>query len=324
VALRENGQLRWLLGDHLGSTAYTVSGAAKSGEVRYKAFSATSFTSGLPPPTKYRFTGQREESGLGLYYYGARWYDPALGHFIQPDMIVPQPGNVLDYHRYSYTRFNPLKYTDPTGHCGVEVGVDVLITSDPVQCVGSAVRRLGEAAGSLAVGLQLFAATQSPQAGSVAERAVYMADQAARGASQLSNFGQFDPGNFNFDPNQFDPNKYRTVQNVGQEAHRQFRTEFRRQMSQHGREEKAGDFLTEKAIRDAKGNVVRINGQYGKPDAVDYKNHIIYDLKPWLEGGEAAIRSRYADQLELYKNLYQKAYGVMPTVQVVIYNQPSQ
>jgi hypothetical protein len=41
---------------------------------------------------------------------------PALGHFIQPDTIVPQPGNVLDYHRYSYTRFNPIKYTDPTGH----------------------------------------------------------------------------------------------------------------------------------------------------------------------------------------------------------------
>jgi RHS repeat-associated protein len=61
--------------------------------------------------------GQREEAGLGLYYYGARWYDPALGHFIQPDTIIPQAGNVLDYHRYSYTRFNPLKYTDPSGHC---------------------------------------------------------------------------------------------------------------------------------------------------------------------------------------------------------------
>jgi hypothetical protein len=30
--------------------------------------------------------------------------------------MVPEPGNVLDYHRYSYTRFNPLKYNDPTGH----------------------------------------------------------------------------------------------------------------------------------------------------------------------------------------------------------------
>ncbi len=51
-----------------------------------------------------------------MYYYGARWYDPALGHFIQPDTIVPDPANGLDYHRYGYVRFNPLKYNDPTGH----------------------------------------------------------------------------------------------------------------------------------------------------------------------------------------------------------------
>jgi hypothetical protein len=29
---------------------------------------------------------------------------------------VPEPGNALDYHRYAYVRFNPLKYTDPSGH----------------------------------------------------------------------------------------------------------------------------------------------------------------------------------------------------------------
>jgi RHS repeat-associated protein len=83
--------------------------------VRHKAFGATRFTSGTTPTT-FRYTGQREESGLGLYYYGARWYDPALGHFIQPDTLIPNPGNVLDYHRYAYVRYNPLKYNDPTGH----------------------------------------------------------------------------------------------------------------------------------------------------------------------------------------------------------------
>jgi RHS repeat-associated protein len=105
----------WLLGDHLGSTAYTINAATEFGEVRYRAFGATRFTSGTTPTT-FRYTGQREESGLGLYYYGARWYDPALGHFLQPDTLVPEPGNVLDYHRYAYVRYNPLKYHDPTGH----------------------------------------------------------------------------------------------------------------------------------------------------------------------------------------------------------------
>jgi RHS repeat-associated protein len=116
IAVRSGGVLHWLLADHLGGTAHTLSGATETGEVRYKAFGVTRFTSGTTP-TSYRFTGQREEVSLGLYYYNARWYDPALGHFVQPDSMVPAAGNALDYHRYAYVRFNPLKYEDDSGHC---------------------------------------------------------------------------------------------------------------------------------------------------------------------------------------------------------------
>ena len=49
-------------------------------------------------------------------YYNARWYDPYLNHFTQPDTIVPNPYNSQDYDRYAYARNNPVKYTDPTGH----------------------------------------------------------------------------------------------------------------------------------------------------------------------------------------------------------------
>jgi RHS repeat-associated protein len=65
--------------------------------------------------TDYRYTGQREEDGIGLYYYDARWYDPALGRFIQPDTIVPGASNTQALNRYSYVLNNPMKYTDPTG-----------------------------------------------------------------------------------------------------------------------------------------------------------------------------------------------------------------
>lgn len=54
-------------------------------------------------------------------FYNARWYDVYLNHFTQPDTIIPNPNNVLDWNRYSYVRYNPLKYTDPSGHnpqCG--------------------------------------------------------------------------------------------------------------------------------------------------------------------------------------------------------------
>jgi hypothetical protein len=49
-------------------------------------------------------------------YYNARWYDPYLNHFTQPDSIVPDPYNPQDWDRYSYVRNNPLRYTDPSGH----------------------------------------------------------------------------------------------------------------------------------------------------------------------------------------------------------------
>jgi hypothetical protein len=47
----------------------------------------------------FRYTGQREEAALGLYDYGARWYDPSIGRFIQADTIVPQPGNPQSLYR---------------------------------------------------------------------------------------------------------------------------------------------------------------------------------------------------------------------------------
>ena len=106
----------WLLNDHLGGTAHTLSGTTETGEVRYRAFGVSRFSSGTTP-TSVRFTGQREETSLGLYYYNARWYDPALGHFLSPDTLVPAAGNALDYHRYAYVRFNPVKYEDGSGHC---------------------------------------------------------------------------------------------------------------------------------------------------------------------------------------------------------------
>ncbi len=93
-----------------------MSGTTRTGELRYRPFGVTRFASGTTP-TSVRFTGQREEAALGLYYYNARWHDPALGHFLSPDAIVPEPGNALDYHRYAYVRFNPLKYEDESGHC---------------------------------------------------------------------------------------------------------------------------------------------------------------------------------------------------------------
>jgi RHS repeat-associated protein len=102
--------------DHLGSSNVitNVSGGNAEG-VYYYPFGATRLQTG-GDCVNHKFTGQEEDSETGLYYYGARYYDPVLGRFISADTIVPDFSNPQSLNRYSYVLNNPLKYTDPTGH----------------------------------------------------------------------------------------------------------------------------------------------------------------------------------------------------------------
>jgi len=67
--------------------------------------------------TAVGYTGQRHDPS-GLIYYQARYYDPHVHRFTQPDTIIPSVGNGQDFNRYTYVRNNPVNYSDPTGHCG--------------------------------------------------------------------------------------------------------------------------------------------------------------------------------------------------------------
>ena len=60
----------------------------------------------------------------------ARYYDPQLGMFLSPDTLVPDPTLLIDYNRYLYSRGNPLKYNDPTGHYSDEAIMQHLGCSD--------------------------------------------------------------------------------------------------------------------------------------------------------------------------------------------------
>jgi RHS repeat-associated protein len=63
-----------------------------------------------------KFTGQEWDAETGLYYYGARYYHPAIGRFLSPDSIVPSATDAQAFNRYAYARDNPITYVDPTGH----------------------------------------------------------------------------------------------------------------------------------------------------------------------------------------------------------------
>ena len=123
IAMRKGATERyWLLTDHLGGTNVTVTtGGDEYGELRYEAWGETYFTSGTTPTTM-RYTGQREEQSLGIYFYNARYYDPMLGRFIQADSIIPNPSDPPSFDRYAYVRNSPVIFNDPSGHdlnCGV-------------------------------------------------------------------------------------------------------------------------------------------------------------------------------------------------------------
>jgi RHS repeat-associated protein len=126
IAIKEGSQVYYLLGDHLGSTSAVADRAGNLvARTLYEPWGETRFEDG-ESPTDYAFTGQMVEGDL--YYYGARWYDPLLGRFVQPDTIVPSAQGTQAFDRYAYVNNNPLRYTDPSGHCIFGVDTVVCIT----------------------------------------------------------------------------------------------------------------------------------------------------------------------------------------------------
>jgi RHS repeat-associated protein/uncharacterized repeat protein (TIGR01451 family) len=112
-----SGNLFFFVNDHLGSTSLTLnSNGGVYAEQRYKPYGETRHIAYAGTPTRRQYTGQINDIGTGLYFYNARYYDPALGRFTQADTIVPEPGNPQTLNRFSYVNNNPIKYTDPTGH----------------------------------------------------------------------------------------------------------------------------------------------------------------------------------------------------------------
>ena len=100
--------------DHLGSTGtLTDAGGQVVEETRYYPFGMVRTGGAL---SRFLYTGQESDAETGLYYYGARFYDPALARFVQPDSMLPEPYDPQQLNRYALVANNPIKYVDPSGH----------------------------------------------------------------------------------------------------------------------------------------------------------------------------------------------------------------
>jgi RHS repeat-associated protein len=116
VALKKGSDLRYVSRDQLTGTALTTDTSGNSvGTIKYYPYGSTWSSTGTID-TEKKFTGQRLDSGTGLYYYGARFYDPEVGRFISPDTFMLSPSNPQGLNRYAYAFNNPLRYNDPTGN----------------------------------------------------------------------------------------------------------------------------------------------------------------------------------------------------------------
>ena len=120
VSIRTDGYEQWYLSDHLGSASIVTDQTGALQErmdyFPYGTFRERSEYSSTFPQVNYTFTDQEDDDDTGLYNYKGRLYDPVLGRFLSADTMVPEPGNLQSYNRYSYCLNNPLIYVDPSGH----------------------------------------------------------------------------------------------------------------------------------------------------------------------------------------------------------------
>jgi len=111
---------------HLDALGSPVAATDKDGNIRwrehYRPFGEridyenedTSNDNRGPKNTAW-YTGKIHHEDIGLSYYGARWYDPALGRFTGVDPVGFQDENIHSFNRYAYANNNPYLFIDPNG-----------------------------------------------------------------------------------------------------------------------------------------------------------------------------------------------------------------
>ena len=105
--------------DHLGSSTVITDGAGYA----YQIFLSLPFGETMAEQRRsgslnnmYKFNGKELDSQTGLYYYGARYYDPRISLFISVDPLAEETMTP-----YQYTYQNPIRFIDPDGRSPLDV-----------------------------------------------------------------------------------------------------------------------------------------------------------------------------------------------------------
>ena len=100
--------------DALGSTVLTMGPSlAVSFDSQYIPYGMNYAMTG---EEAFQYTGKLLDEATGLYYEGARYYDPTTGRFITEDSVVGKTDDPQSLNRYVYARVNPMKIVDMNGY----------------------------------------------------------------------------------------------------------------------------------------------------------------------------------------------------------------
>lgn len=99
--------------DHLGSATYITDIRGNISQfVSYMPFGETFAEQHTKWDSPYKFNAKEKDAETGLYYYGARYYDPKTSNWISPDPFAEKYSGISPY---AFCANNPLLYVDPDG-----------------------------------------------------------------------------------------------------------------------------------------------------------------------------------------------------------------
>ncbi|HEX7018166.1 MAG TPA: DUF6531 domain-containing protein [Patescibacteria group bacterium] len=129
-----NGSLYWYHYDGEGNISATSKHSGQSDHAyRYDEYGTILSDNGTPnhngggasgwnstpggePHNSYTLTQKRLDPHTGLYYFGARHYDPEVGVWLTQDTYRGQVPNPQSMHRYMYNYSSPMNYVDLYGY----------------------------------------------------------------------------------------------------------------------------------------------------------------------------------------------------------------
>jgi RHS repeat-associated protein len=115
---------KFILKDHLGSVQMVVNEAGTILEEfnfdpwgrRRNPVNLDYINNTISHVTDRGFTGHEHLDIFALVNMNGRVFDPVIGRFTSPDIILQNPYSTQGLNRYAYCLNNPLSMTDPSGH----------------------------------------------------------------------------------------------------------------------------------------------------------------------------------------------------------------